>query len=98
MTPDTRLPGSPPRLPLLDVRALVKHYPTRSFWRNSPPVKAVDGISFTLDEGETLGLVGESGCGKSTAAKTLLRLIDGLAAEGIAAQAHATLGQAAVAA
>ena len=32
--------------PLLDVRNLVKHYPTRTFWRNNPPVKAVDGISF----------------------------------------------------
>ncbi len=61
---------------LLDVRNLVKHYPTRTFWRDSPPVKAVDGISFSLGEGETLGLVGESGCGKSTAAKTLMRLIE----------------------
>ena len=69
-------PPHPPTRPLLEVRDLVKHYPTRTFWRNSPPVKAVDGISFTLGAGETLGLVGESGCGKSTAAKTLLRLIE----------------------
>ena len=69
------------RLPLLEVRNLVKHYPTRTFWRNSPPVRAVDGISFSLDAGETLGLVGESGCGKSTAAKTLLRLIEPTAGE-----------------
>ncbi len=62
--------------PLLEARHLVKHYPTRSFWRDSPPVKAVDGISFALFAGETLGLVGESGCGKSTAAKTLMRLIE----------------------
>ena len=70
----TALPTTTP--PLLDVRNLVKHYPTRTFWRDSPPVKAVDGVSFSLAEGETLGLVGESGCGKSTAAKTLLRLIE----------------------
>lgn len=67
--------------PLLDVRQLVKHYPTRTFWRNSPPIKAVDGLTFSLDRGETLGLVGESGCGKSTAAKTLLRLIEPTAGE-----------------
>jgi oligopeptide/dipeptide ABC transporter ATP-binding protein len=62
--------------PLLEVRNLVKHYPTRKGWRAGPPIKAVDGVSFALDEGETLGLVGESGCGKSTVAKTLLRLIE----------------------
>lgn len=75
---------SPPRAsaaPLLDVRQLVKHYPTRTLWRNSPPVKAVDGLTFSLERGETLGLVGESGCGKSTAAKTLLRLIEPTAGE-----------------
>ncbi|THF62237.1 ABC transporter ATP-binding protein [Pseudothauera rhizosphaerae] len=64
------------RAPLLAVENLVKHYPTRRGWRAGPPVKAADGISFDLEEGETLGLVGESGCGKSTAAKTLLRLIE----------------------
>ena len=63
--------------PLLKVDGLVKHFPipgkflTRS---GGGAVKAVDGVSFHVDKGETLGVVGESGCGKSTVAKTLLRL------------------------
>jgi peptide/nickel transport system ATP-binding protein len=62
--------------PLLDVEGLTKHYPvTEGVLRNEVGrVRAVDGISFTVDRGETLGLVGESGCGKSTAATTTLRL------------------------
>jgi oligopeptide/dipeptide ABC transporter ATP-binding protein len=64
--------------PLLDVKELRKHYPVRRglFSRVSGYVYAVDGISFTIAEGETLGLVGESGCGKSTAGKTILKLIE----------------------
>ena len=64
--------------PLLEVRNLKKHFlPQKKFFKEQvPPVRAVDGISFTLQAGETLGLVGESGCGKSTAARTLLRLIE----------------------
>ncbi|MFT4578610.1 MAG: oligopeptide transport system ATP-binding protein [Nitrospinales bacterium] len=60
----------------LEVRNLKKYFPPRKFIleNNTASVRAVDGISFTLKEGETLGLVGESGCGKSTAARTLLRL------------------------
>jgi oligopeptide/dipeptide ABC transporter ATP-binding protein len=63
---------------LLEVRDLKKHFlPRKRFLQEqAPPVRAVDGISFTLQAGETLGLVGESGCGKSTAARTLLRLIE----------------------
>ena len=63
---------------LLVVRDLKKHFlPKKKFLETSPaPIRAVDGISFTLHEGETLALVGESGCGKSTAARTLLRLIE----------------------
>ena len=64
--------------PLLDVRDLTKHFEQRTsgvIRRAAPPVKAVDGISFTLNRGETLGLVGESGCGKSTAGRSVLRLI-----------------------
>ena len=63
---------------LLVVRDLKKHFlPKKKFFEiSSAPIRAVDGISFTLHKGETLGLVGESGCGKSTAAQTLLRLIE----------------------
>ena len=59
--------------PLLRVRDLRKLYPVRG---TSDIVKAVDGISFDLGRGETLGVVGESGCGKSTAARLLVRLED----------------------
>lgn len=61
--------------PLLEVRGLEKHYVEASFLgRERQRVRAVDGVSFAVREGETLGLVGESGCGKSTVARTLLRL------------------------
>ena len=63
--------------PLLEVRGLVKHFDVRSggfFGFGRKVVRAVDGVSFTIDEGETLGLVGESGCGKSTLARTILFL------------------------
>ena len=62
--------------PLLRVRGLTKHFPVRGgiFLRTVGQVHAADDVSFDLDVGETLGLVGESGCGKSTVGKTLLRL------------------------
>ncbi|SFR42680.1 peptide/nickel transport system ATP-binding protein [Halogeometricum rufum] len=62
--------------PLLEVRNLKKHYPITEgvLKRQVGNVRAVDGISFAVDRGETVGLVGESGCGKSTAATSLLRL------------------------
>ena len=64
--------------PLLEVRGLQKHFPiTRGFLnRTVGQVRAVDGVDFTLAEGETLGLVGESGCGKTTASRCILRAID----------------------
>jgi peptide/nickel transport system ATP-binding protein len=64
--------------PLLEVRELTKHFPVRGgvLRRQVGEVHAVDGVSFSLRRGETLGLVGESGCGKTTVGKTLLRLIE----------------------
>ncbi|MFI7339737.1 ABC transporter ATP-binding protein [Streptomyces sp. NPDC050085] len=63
--------------PLLEVRGLVKHYPLTQgivFRKQVGAVKAVDGVDFDLAQGETLGIVGESGCGKSTVAKMLVNL------------------------
>jgi peptide/nickel transport system ATP-binding protein/oligopeptide transport system ATP-binding protein len=69
--------------PLVEVRDLKKHFPIHRglFGTVAGQVHAVDGISFHLDPGETLGLVGESGCGKSTAGRTLLRLLQPTAGE-----------------
>jgi oligopeptide transport system ATP-binding protein len=62
----------------LAVRELVKHFPIRTglLQRQTGVVRAVDGVSFEIPRGETLGLVGESGCGKSTVAKTVMKLIE----------------------
>jgi oligopeptide/dipeptide ABC transporter ATP-binding protein len=64
--------------PLLQVQGLVKHFPIRRgvFGRQVGAVRAVDGVSFTLQAGQTLGVVGESGCGKSTLGRLVLRLLD----------------------
>ena len=69
--------------PLLRVRDLVKRFPVRRglFSRAREAVHAVDGVSFEIAPGETLGLVGESGCGKSTTGRCILRLIDPTAGE-----------------
>lgn len=63
---------------LIEVRDLVKYFPVRAglLQRVVAWVQAVDGISFSIREGETLGLVGESGCGKTTVGQTMLRLIE----------------------
>src|SRR3990170_885770 len=64
--------------PLLRVRNLVKRFPVKGglLSRKVALVHALDGVSFDLAEGETLGLVGESGCGKSTTGRCVLRLIE----------------------
>jgi oligopeptide transport system ATP-binding protein len=69
--------------PLLSVRDLSTHFPVKRgiFQRTVDHVRAVDGVSFDLAPGETLGLVGESGCGKTTVGRTVLRLIPATSGE-----------------
>lgn len=65
--------------PLLSVEGLVKHFPmgrTRLFGGAAQKVHAVDGVNFALEKGQTLGLVGESGCGKSTVSRLIVRLLN----------------------
>ena len=66
---------------LVDVRGLKEYFPVKSGMMNKALLKAVDDVSFTIDEGETLGLVGESGCGKTTVGRTLLYLYKPTAGE-----------------
>jgi oligopeptide transport system ATP-binding protein len=63
---------------LLEIKNLKTHFPVRARLLGGPVawVRAVDGVSFTINEGETVGLVGESGCGKTTLGRTILRLIE----------------------
>ncbi len=72
------LDAAPSKKPLVEVRELKMHFPIYAglLRRRVGEVKAVDGVSFDIMEGETLGLVGESGCGKSTCGRAVLRLYD----------------------
>ena len=76
--PDTSAPISTPRTPLIEVRNLSVTYTLKKSLFGHPlqTLKGVDGASFDIMEGETMGLVGESGCGKTTLGRALLRLID----------------------
>jgi oligopeptide/dipeptide ABC transporter ATP-binding protein len=81
-SPSLSVPGSGE--PLVEVRDLVKHFPiTRGILlqRKIGAVKAVDGVSFDVHRGETLGIVGETGCGKTTTARLIMRLLDASSGE-----------------
>jgi oligopeptide/dipeptide ABC transporter ATP-binding protein len=70
--------------PLVQVRDLVKHFPITQgvvFQRKVGAVQAVDGVSFDVERGETLGIVGETGCGKSTTARLVMRLLEATSGE-----------------
>ena len=66
---------------LLEVKGLKQYFPVRTGFFKTKPLKAVDDVSFTIGKGETLGLVGESGCGKTTVGRTLLHLYKPTAGE-----------------
>lgn len=77
MSAPTQQPASASTAPLLEVRGLKMHYPGAGGWfqPRRKVIQAVDGVSFNVARGETLALVGESGCGKTTTGKSVLRLI-----------------------
>jgi peptide/nickel transport system ATP-binding protein len=80
----------PPGEPLLSIRGMRKHFPLKGglFGQSRGVVRAVDGITFEVHEGETLGIVGESGCGKSTTARLLVDLIHADSGEFMLAGKH----------
>jgi peptide/nickel transport system ATP-binding protein len=82
-----------PAQPLLEVTGLVKHFPIHGglLGRQVATVRAVDGVSLTIRKGETLGIVGESGCGKSTTARLLMRLLEPDAGEMVFQDSYASL-------
>ena len=66
---------------LVEVKNLKQYFPVRVGLTKTIPLKAVDDVSFTVGKGETLGLVGESGCGKTTVGRSILRLYEPTAGE-----------------
>lgn len=83
MSSETMVSNTKKSVPIVEVKNLKKYFPIRQgiIRRHAGDVKAVDDISFLINPGETLGLVGESGCGKSTAGRTILRLYEKTAGE-----------------
>ena len=83
MSPSPNTSNDSSARPLLEVNDLKTHFPVKRglFQRTVHHVRAVDGVSFDLGVGETLGLVGESGCGKTTVGRTILRLLEATSGE-----------------
>ncbi len=81
--PQSRTSTTESQAPILQVRDLHTHFPLQSglMQRTTDWMRAVDGVSFHVNRGESLGLVGESGCGKTTVGRTVLRLIEGTSGE-----------------